>query len=566
MDSSNRFDYIVVGAGSAGCVTASRLVRDHGARVLLLEAGRRDANPLFRMPAGFIRLLKGSPHVTFHRTIPQPQLGGRTLEIPQGHVLGGSSTVNGMVYMRGRPSDYDEWDRASGHAGWSYHDLLPHFVRLEGNQRLHDEWHGSDGPLKVSDHPSRCALTDAFVEAVQRLGVPFNPDFNGARQEGVGCMQLTAHAGRRCSAADAFLRPVIGDPRLVLRLGAAVTSLEFSGSRVTGVRFRDASGLATAHADREVIVTAGAFATPKLLMLSGVGPADALRRHGIDVRADLPGVGSNLQDHHEVPVMAATRGAYGYFGEDRGWRMVRNGLRYLLFRTGPVTSNGVEACAFVDPGNAGGGPSLQLYCVPTIYADRGNTTVEATHGVTLNACLLRPRARGSVRLATANPADPPLIDSGFLSDDDDMRVSIAGLRFSREVLASSPLDRMIARELSPGPGVVSDADLREHCKRTVKTNYHPVGTCRMGSADDPSAVVTPDLRVRGIEGLRIFDASMMPNVVSGNTNAVVMAVADRAVAVMMGESLPAAAMPARHLMSPVSPRLRDMSPAGGSAG
>jgi choline dehydrogenase len=546
-ESSDRFDYIVVGAGSAGCVTASRLVRDHGARVLLLEAGRRDANPLFRMPAGFIRLLKGSPHVTFHRTIPQPQLGGRTLEIPQGRVLGGSSTVNGMVYMRGRPADYDEWDRAAGHAGWSYHDLLPHFVRLEGNQRLHDEWHGSGGPLKVSDHPSRCAMTDAFVDAVHGLGVPLNPDFNGARQDGVGCMQLTAHAGRRCSAVDAFLRPVMGDPRLALRLGAVATKIEFGGNRATGVQFREGGRLVTAFADREVIVTAGAFVTPKLLMLSGIGPADELRGHGIDVRVDAPGVGRNLQDHHEVPVMAATRGAYGYFGEDRGWRMVRNGLRYLLFRTGPVTSNGVEACAFVDPGNAGGSASLQLYCVPTIYADRGNSAVAPTHGVTLNACLLRPHARGNVRLASADPRDRPLIDSGFLSDDEDMRLSVAGLRFSRTVLAAPPLRTMIERELLPGPGVVTDAELREHCRRTVKTNYHPVGTCRMGRSDDPLAVLTPDLRVRGVDGLRVFDASMMPNIVSGNTNAVVMAVADRAVALMMGEAPPAAAMPAPHL-------------------
>jgi choline dehydrogenase len=520
-------------------------VRDHGARVLLLEAGASDANPLFRMPAGFIRILKGSPHVTFHRTVAQPQLAGRTLEIPQARVLGGGSTVNGLVYMRGRPQDYDAWDRASGHAGWSYRDLLPHFVRLEGNQRLHDEFHGDTGPLKVSDHPSRCAVTDAFVEAVQRLGVPRNPDFNGARQHGVGCMQLTAHAGRRCSAVDAFLRPVMRDPRLALRLRAVVTSLLFDGTRATGVRFVADGRTVDAHADQEVILTAGAFATPQLLMLSGIGPAGELRRHGIDVRADLPGVGRNLQDHPEVPVMAATNGAYGYFGQDRGWNMVRNGLRYLMFRSGPVTSNGVEACAFVDPEDVRGEPSIQLYCVPTIYADRGNATVAPTHGVTLNACLLRPKARGSVRLASADPRERPRVDCGFLSDDEDMRLSIAGLRFSRAILAWPPLRTMVERELSPGPGVSSDADLREHCRRTVKTNYHPVGTCRMGGDDDPMAVLTPDLRVRGVEGLRVFDASMMPNIVSANTNAPVMAVADRAVSLMMGESLPPAARSVR---------------------
>jgi choline dehydrogenase len=533
---AERFDYIVVGAGSAGCVTASRLVRDHGARVLLLEAGRRDTHPMFRMPAGFIRLLRGSPHVTFHRTVAQPQLGGRVLEIPQARVLGGGSTVNGLVYMRGRAADYAEWDVASGYAGWSYGDLLPHFRRLEGNQRLDDEWHGADGPLKVSDHTSRCALSDAFVEAVASLGVARTTDFNGARQEGVGCMQLTAHAGRRCSAAEAFLRPVLHDSRLTLRTEALVTSLTFEGGRVTGVQFRHGGALHTAHAEREVILTAGAFVTPKLLMLSGIGPADELRRHGIGVRVDLPGVGRNLQDHHEVPVMAATRGAYGYFGQDRGLNLVRNVLQYLLFRTGPVTSNGVEACAFIDPDGTGEGASLQLYCVPTIYMDRGNTAVAPTHGVTLNACLLRPKARGSVRLASANPDDPPLIDIGFLRDEEDVRLSVAGLRYAREVLAAAPLRDMVSAELLPGRGVVSDADLREHCKRTVKTNYHPVGTCRMGTEDDPLAVVAPDLRVRGVEGLRVFDASMMPNIVSGNTNAPVMAVADRAVALMTGEA------------------------------
>jgi choline dehydrogenase len=437
--------------------------------------------------------------------------------------------------MRGRPADFDAWDAASGRAGWSYRDLLPHFVRLEGNQRLHDEWHGRDGPLKVSDHPSRCALTDAFVRTVESLGVPRNDDFNGRRQEGVGCMQLTAHLGRRCSAVDAFLRPVLDDPRLALATEATVTALTFAGTRVTGVQYRAGGRVATAEAEREVILTAGTFATPQLLMLSGIGPADELRRVGLDVRVDLPGVGRNLQDHHEVPVMAATNGAYGYFGQDTGWNMVRNGLQYLLFRTGPVTSNGVEACAFVDPEDPQGDASLQLYCVPTVYMDRDNRSVTPTHGVTLNSCLLRPRARGSVRLASADPAARPLIDSQFLADEEDMRVSVAGLRYARTILAASPLREMVAAELLPGRDVVSDADLRAHCRRMVKTNYHPVGTCRMGTDDDALAVLTPDLRVRGVDGLRVFDASMMPNIVSGNTNAAVMAVADRAVARMMGE-------------------------------
>ena len=531
-------------------MTASRLVGDHGARVLLLESGSRDSNPLFRMPAGFIRMLKGSPHVTFHRTIAQPQLGQRTLEIPQANVLGGGSTVNGMVYIRGQAADYDEWDAATGHAGWSLRDLLPHFTRMEGNQRLGDAMHGTSGPLKVSDHISRCALTDAFVSAVHALGVPRNPDFNGGRQRGVGRLQLTVNAGRRCSAVDAFLRPVLRDPRLTLRTKALATQILFRGTRAVGVEYRHEGRTLTAHADQEIIVTAGAFATPKLLMLSGIGPAGELRRHGIGTRVDLCGVGQNLQDHHEVPVMASTNGAYGYFGQDRGWKMLRNGLEYLLFKTGPVTSNGVEACAFIDADGTAGDASVQLYCVPMIYADRGNTSIVSTHGVTLNACLLRPNARGSVRLASANPDDPPLIDPQFLSDGDDIRLSIAGIRHARSILASSPLKELVDRELLPGAQVDSDAELGEHCKRTVKTNYHPVGTCRMGRDSDPAAVLLPDLRVRGTAALRVFDASMMPNIVSGNTNAAVLAVADRAVDIMMGIPHPpprGAARPRTHL-------------------
>jgi choline dehydrogenase len=528
-------DYIVVGAGSAGCVTASRLVRDHGARVLLIEAGARDRNPLFRMPAGFIRFLKGSPHLTFHKTIPQSQLGGRTIEIPQAKVLGGGSSVNGLVYIRGQAADYDAWDEASGHFGWSFKDMLPHFRRMEGNQRLNNEMHGVSGPLKVSDHISRCELTDKFVCAVQGLGVPFNPDFNGGRQLGVGYLQLTAYRGQRCSAVEAFLRPVLDDPRLTIQLKSVAMKILFQGKRAVGVQYWQNGRVISAYADREVILTAGAFATPKLLMLSGIGPEAELRRYKIHVLVDLPGVGQNLQDHHEVPVMAEINGPFGYFRQDVGWNKVRNGLQYACFRSGPVTSNGVEACAFLNPDGADADASLQLYCVPTIYQDRGNKSVSPTDGLTLNSCLLRPRARGSVQLASNDPKDLPLVDVRFLVDEDDMRLSIAGLRYARKILKSSPLKQIVLRELLPGSDVESEPELREHCKRAIKTNYHPVGTCKMGKDSDTMAVLTPDLRVRGVEGLRVFDASMMPILVSGNTNAVVLAVADRAVGIMMEE-------------------------------
>jgi choline dehydrogenase len=271
-------------------------------------------------------------------------------------------------------------------------------------------------------------------------------------------------------------------------------------------------------------------------MLSGLGPAAELKAHGIAVRAGLPGVGQNLQDHHEVPVVATTNGAFGYFGQDRGLAMMRNGLQYLLFKTGPVSTTGVEACAFIDPDGTEAEATLQMYCVPTVYLDRDVMGTAPAHGVTLNSCLLRPKARGSVRLASADPRDPPLIDPQFFGHSDDLRITIAGLRFAREVLATKPVAAMIGGEIMPGASVVSDAALAEHCKRTVKTTYHPVGTCRMGRDGDPLAVLTPDLRVRGVEGLRVFDCSLMPTVVSGNTNAPALAIADKAVALMMGEA------------------------------
>lgn len=534
------FDYVIVGGGSAGCVAASRLVRDHGARVLILEAGGHAKSLLVDMPAGFIKFLKGSPYLTFHTPVPQAALGGRRPVIPQGRALGGSSVVNGMVYIRGQAADYEAWDRETDHAGWSFRHMLPYFTRMEGNQRLGGRLHGVSGPLKVSDHIHRCDLSNAFVAALQEMGVPFNPDFNGGRQSGVGFLQLTTWKGRRCSAYRAFLEPVMGNPNLTVRTGCTATRVLIEDGRAVGVEYLRGGTAERARAGAEVILSAGAYQTPKLLMLSGIGPAEHLREHRIDVAVDLPGVGRNLMDHHEVPVVATTKGAYGYFGEDRGWRMAVNGLQYLLFKSGPVTSNGVEACVFIDPDSPGspgdpvGDASIQLYCVPTIYLDADIADVTPTHGVTLNACLLRPKARGSVRLASADPAAPPLIDPNYLGHPDDLRLSVAGLRYSREILEAQPLKDMIAGEILPGPGVTSDEGLADHCRRTVKTNYHPCGTCKMGSDRDPMAVLTPDLRVRGVEGLRVIDASMMPVIISGNTNATALAVGDRAADLIAG--------------------------------
>jgi choline dehydrogenase len=532
------FDYIVVGGGSSGCVTASKLVGEHAAKVLLLEMGPRNNHPLLRMPAGFIKMLAGSKYLSFYKTVPQPQLGGRVHDLPQGRVLGGGSTVNAMVYMRGRPSDYAGWEKAAGGRGhgfgWGWDDMLPHYVRQEANQTLAGPAHGVSGPLKVSNARHIAEISDIFVKTLQQMGHPLRADFNAGAQAGVGYMQTTTGDGRRCGAVEAFIAPIAAHPRLTIRTDITVTRLVFDGHKAVGVEYSEGGQIRVARAAQEIIVTAGAFGTPKLLMLSGIGPAAHLKEQGIDVRADLAGVGQNLMDHHEVPIVAATTGRYGYFGEDRGWRMIRNGLQYLLFGTGPVSTNGCETCAFINPLDPGAEPTLQFYCVPTVYLDRDVMGVEPTDGVTLNSCLLQPKARGSVRLKSADPADLPLINSNYLGHEDDLRQEIAGLRFAREVLRMEPIRDVVAQEIFPGEQVASEAQLIDHCKRTVKTNYHPCGTCRMGAENDPLAVLTPDLKVKGIENLRVFDVSMMPNITSGNTNAPAMAVADRGVDIMMG--------------------------------
>ncbi|MGO4525969.1 GMC family oxidoreductase [Microvirga sp. 2MCAF35] len=532
---SKRFDYIVVGGGSSGCVVASRLVAEHDARVLLVEAGPRRVSPLLAMPAGYMKFLARDTYLTMHHVLPQEQLGGRSPIVPQAKVLGGGSAVNAMVYIRGQAQDYDAWDEDLEHAGWSYNDLLPYFIRQEENDHLGAPYHGTGGPLKVSHLGQYSAMSRAFVQTMQECGIPYNADFNGARQNGVGFMQHTIDwaTRRRCSAVDAFLQPVLFNPKLILAAETSAIRIRVEKSRAIGVDLHGPNGLETAFADAEVILAAGTYMTPKLLMHSGIGPADELSRHGIRIVDDLPGVGRNLQDHHEVPIVATTSGAFGYFGQDRGLAMLRNGLQYMLFKSGSVTTTGVEACAFIDP-DGGERPTIQLYCVPTVYLDRDVSGVEPTHGVTLNPCLLRPKARGSVRLASADPAALPVVDPQFFGDPGDLRLTIRALRYAREVLATAPVRDLIEREIFPGQEVASDEALAEHCRRTVKTNYHPVGTCRMGRESDPLAVVTPELVVRSFENLRIVDASIMPTIPSGNTNAPVLAIADRAVDIITG--------------------------------
>ncbi|WP_349844558.1 GMC family oxidoreductase N-terminal domain-containing protein (plasmid) [Pantoea dispersa] len=526
------YDYIVVGGGSAGCIVAARLVSEGNARVLLLEAGRDEYHPVLKMPAGYMKFLASDRFLTMHQTEAQPQLNGRGVIVPQAKVLGGGSTVNAMVYMRGHKQDYADWNRALGHQGidWSWEALLPHFTAIEDNDHLGAPNHGVGGPMKVSHLGHFSPLSRAYVKTLQGLGIPYTPDFNSGNPSGVGFMQHTidGQTRQRCSVVDAFINPLRHDARLTLVTGAQVEEVLFDGTCASGVRYRQDGQPQQARASREVILAAGAYQTPKLLMLSGIGPQEQLKQHGIAVRHALPGVGKNLQDHYEVPVVASTRGAFGYYGQDRGWPMVKAGLQYLLFKSGPVTTTGVETCAFFDPLDFTATPTIQMFCVPTVYLDRDVMGADPGDGVTVNSLLLRPKATGEVTLRDNNASSLPVIDTQIFGHPNDLARTLAGFRFARQVLAAAPIREMVDEEIFPGAEVTSDDAISAHCRRMVKTGYHPVGTCRMGHGDDPLAVLHDDLRVRGVQRLRVVDASMMPNIISGNTNAVVMAVAHRA--------------------------------------
>lgn len=529
------YDYIVVGGGSAGCVTASRLVAEFGARVLLLEAGGDYKDWILKVPAGFSQILGGTKYFTQHFTVPQEQLGGRVQMIPQGKVLGGGSSINAQAYMRGRAADYDIWGEMTGSDLWSWRKILPHFMRLEGNQKFNNGWHGAYGPLRVSDPGFICEMSHKYVRTLQGMGVAYTPDFNNGAPAGVGYPQVTTGGGRRCSAVDAFITPIRGNPNLEIVTGARVERIMIERGRAVGVDYSAAGNRNQARADGEVILAAGALASPQLLMLSGIGPADALGKLGIKVEADLAGVGNNLQDHCGAPIAASAPGNFGYFRQDQGLRKIANGIEYLLLGRGRITTTGVEACSFHVPEDGSGDPVVQIWCVPkTSYIDEDVRGVPDIDGVTLHAVLMRPRATGWLRLRSADPRDLPLVNPNYLGHPDDMRHLRDGMRMAREILAARPLRDVVTKEILPGAGAADDAAIDEHMRRTVKTDYHPVGTCRMGRETDDDAVVTPELQVRGIDGLRVIDASVMPKIVTANTNAPTMALASRAVSIMKG--------------------------------
>lgn len=528
-------DYIIVGGGSAGCVAAWRLLRETDARVALLELGDDYRGPFLKLSPGFSRLVPKGIHCTLQRTVPQAHLENRVLEIATGRVLGGGSSVNAQVYMRGYSADYDEWGAVAGSDSWSWEALLPHFRRLEGNQRLGGELHGSEGPLLVADPGFICEYSRLYVQAAQSLGLPFTADFNNGAPTGTGYLQFTAKGGRRCSAVDAFLGEVRSNSRLRVVTGAQVSRIVLERQRAVAVEYTHNGRSHILRCDGEVLLAAGAFGSPKLLMLSGIGPAEHLRRLQIPVEVAREGVGRNLQDHCGSPLVLRGDGqGRGYFRQDRGWRLAWNLLEYGMFRRGRLTTVGGEATSFHAVAPTSGAATVQIYCVPTLgYANTGVDAVPSVDGIKLHVTLLRPQSRGSVTLRSADPADPPVVDPNYLGEASDLQQLLGGMRVAREIAAAPPLRQALAAELLPGAEARADAGLAAYIRGTLRTDWHPVGTCRMGRDTDPMSVVDARLRVLGVEGLRVIDASVMPNIVSANTNAPTMALADRALTLLV---------------------------------
>lgn len=526
------YDYVIVGAGSAGCVLAHRLSEDPACRVLLLEAGPRDWHPFIHMPAGLARLVNQRRVNWNFSTQPEPRLGGRRLWWPRGKVLGGSSSINAMCYVRGVPADYDGW-AAAGAAGWDWNGVLAYFRRSEANQRGADALHGGDGPLAVSDLRHRNPLSDVFLAAAQQAGYPRNDDFNGPSQAGVGYYQVTQKDGARCSSAVAYLHPARRRGNLAVVCGAQVRRVLLERGRATGIAYAHRGGERQARAGREVILCAGAVNTPQLLMLSGIGAAAELSAHGIAPVLDLPGVGRNLQDHLDICTLYHTGPGLSY---DRTSELAIAFDYYLRGHRGAGTSNIAEAGGFLRSRLAGDARNdVQLHFVPAMLDDHGRHRLRGD-GFTLHACFLHPRSRGRIALADADPASAPRIEANYLGDADgfDLRMMVECARLSREILRQPAFDGLRGAPIFPERDDLDPAGLAEFVRRKAETIYHPVGTCRIGS--DRDAVVDPSLRVHGIAGLRVVDASVMPALPSGNTNAATIMIAERAADLIRGHA------------------------------
>ncbi|WHZ10545.1 MAG: Oxidoreductase, GMC family [Burkholderiaceae bacterium] len=549
---SQEFDYIVVGAGSAGCVLAARLSEDPATRVLLLEAGPPDSSFWIHLPIGYGKTMWDKRLNWCFETDPDPNMNGRRIYWPRGKTLGGSSSINGLIYIRGQREDYDHW-AALGNEGWGYDDLLPYFIKSEGNQRGASVFHGGSGPLRVSDIGAKNELIEAFIAGAGEQGVPRTDDFNGARQEGAGYYQLTTWGGWRCSTAKAYLKPARGRANLAVQTDAQAAGLVIENGRAVGVRFRQGGAMKTARCRAEVLLAAGAIQSPQLLQLSGIGPAALLGQHGIPVARDLPGVGENLQDHLQIRLIFECSKPITTNDQLNSWfGQAKLGLQWAISRSGPLAvginqggcfmrvlqDEGPEASPSASPPPMGVGstgeagstqsqrPDIQFH-VATLSADMAGGKVHPFSGFTFSVCQLRPESRGHIRIRSTDPFEPPEMQPNYLATDLDRRTAVAGVKAARAIAAAPSMRGLVRREVKPGPEAGDDAALLEFCRNNGATIFHPTGTCKMGS--DPMAVVDARLRVHGVGGLRVIDGSVMPTLVSGNTNGPIVAMAEKAV-------------------------------------
>ncbi|SHM30901.1 GMC family oxidoreductase [Bradyrhizobium lablabi] len=537
MTDNAAYDYIVVGAGSAGAVVASRLSESGAYRVLLLEAGTKGSDHFWaRVPVGTSKMIDDPAVNWCYASEPDEGSGGRRIDVPRGKMMGGSSSINGMVYMRGQAQDYDHWAQL-GNRGWSYQDVLPIFRRMERYEGGSDKFRGRDGLLRVTDTPrNKVPLLEKIIEAAGRIGLPFNPDLNGETQEGIGMSQVTIAGGKRQSTAVCYLDPVRGRPNLIIEQGAMAEALILDGKRCIGVRYSVNGVSRQARAAREVIVCGGAINSPKLLELSGIGQGELLRARGITPVHELPGVGENLRDHYSPRIKFAIKGRNLTFNDNaRGWRLAREVLKYALFGTGFLASTAVPIRMYFRTREGLETPDATISILPFLYEMVGRQRrVAKRQGITMNANVLRSESTGSIHIKSADPAEPPAIRFNFLSTEHDRAGIVAVIRKGRELMATSPLKEVTGEEIAPGVALQSDDELLDWVRNNAETTYHPVGTCKMGS--DPMAVVNSELRVHGIEGLRVADASIMPTLTSGNTNAPAIMIGEKCAEMVLAQA------------------------------
>jgi len=527
------YDYIIVGAGSAGCVLANRLSANRRNSVLLLEAGPRDDYLWIHIPIGYGKTMFHPVYNWGFYTEPDPGMNGRKIYWPAGRGLGGSSSINGLIFIRGQREDYDAW-RDAGNPGWGYRDVFPYFIQSENNQRGASDYHGAGGPLSVSDIAGKHELMEAFIEAAGKLGVPRNHDFNGESQEGVGYFQLTTAKGWRCSTATGYLRDAIKRDNLGIQTLADATKIVFEGTRATGVRYRVPGKELEARAGKSVILCAGALQSPKLLQLSGVGPAPLLAEHGIPVVRELPGVGENLQDHLQLRVLFKCSKPITTNDDLASvWRSAKMGMEWLFRRSGPLAIGINQGGLFTRVLPESKTPDIQFHFA-TLSAELAGAKPHPWPGFTMSVCQLRPSSRGRVTITSADPLQAPAMQPNYLSTDLDRRTAIASVRFARRIAETAPMRDYVTEEYRPGNAAQSDDEILEFARNYGATIFHPTGTCRMGR--DAMSVVDHRLRVRGVEGLRVVDASIMPTLVSGNTNAPVIMIAEKAAAMILEDA------------------------------